>query len=62
MYEGETVNVKFVTENDTEIEKFSWAALEDLNHDMAKRNSKNAGFNDYPDMNGAYSDSDGDEE
>ena len=61
-YIEETVNVKFVTENDTEIEKFSWTALEDLNHDMAKRNSKNAGFNDYPDMNGAYSDSDGDEE
>ena len=33
----ETLSVKFVTENDTEIEKYTWADLEDLNHDIAKR-------------------------
>lgn len=36
-YIEETINVKFVTESDTEIEKFSWADIEDLNHDMTKR-------------------------
>jgi len=35
----ETLSVKFVTESDTEIEKFSWEDLEALNHDMVKKNA-----------------------
>ena len=51
-----------LSESETEIEKFSWADLEDLNRDMSKRKSApDAGFKDYPDMNGAYSDLEGDE-
>ncbi|MBR4914994.1 MAG: stage 0 sporulation protein [Clostridiales bacterium] len=52
----ETLNVKFVTENDTEIEKFSWSDIEDLNHDMVKRNPGNGkGGNKNDD---SYADSD----
>ena len=58
-YIEETLSVKFVSENETEIEKFSWADLEDLNRDMSKRKSApDAGFKDYPDMNGAYDEGD----
>ena len=39
-YIEETLSVKFVTESETEIEKYNWADLEALNHDMAKRNHK----------------------
>lgn len=39
-YIEETLNIKFVSENDTEIEKYSWEDIEDLNHDM-KRNKDN---------------------
>ncbi len=54
-YIEETLSVKLVSESDTEIDKFSWADLEDLNHDLSKRKpSGGAGFKDYPDMNGAY--------
>jgi cell fate regulator YaaT (PSP1 superfamily) len=61
-YIEETLSVKFVSENDTEINKFNWAELEDLNRDMSKRNaSGGSGFKDYPDMNGSYDDS-GEEE
>ena len=60
-YIEETLSIKFVSETETEIEKFSWADLEDLNGDMVKHNSNKSDFNDYPDMNGAYSDMDGDE-
>ena len=38
-YIEETINVKFVSENDTEIEKYPWADIEALNHDMARRNA-----------------------
>ena len=35
------------------------AGLEDLNRDMSKRKSApDAGFKDYPDMNGAYDEGD----
>ena len=58
-YIEETLSVKFVSESETEIEKFSWADLEDLNRDMSKRKSApDAGFKDYPDMNGAYNEGD----
>ena len=58
-YIEETLSVKFVSENETEIEKYSWAELEDLNQDMAKRKpSGDSGFRDYPDMNGAFDDDD----
>ncbi len=40
-YIEETLSIKFVTESDTELEKFSWSDIEDLNHDMVKRNSGN---------------------
>jgi cell fate regulator YaaT (PSP1 superfamily) len=61
-YIEETLSVKFVSENDTEINKYSWAELEDLNQDMNKhKNSGGAGFKDYPDMNGVFDDSDDDE-
>ena len=60
-YIEETLNIKFVSESETEIEKFSWADLEDLNGDMVRHNSNKNDFNDYPDMNGAYSNMDGDE-
>ena len=61
-YIEETLSVKFVSENDTEINKYTWAELEDLNQDMNKRkNSGGAGFKDYPDMNGVFDDSDDDE-
>jgi len=61
-YIEETLCVKFVSENDTEINKYSWAELEDLNQDMNKhKNSGGAGFKDYPDMNGVFDDSDDDE-
>ena len=39
----ETLSVKFVTESDTEIEKFSWEDLEALNHDMVKKNPAKEG-------------------
>ena len=39
-YIEETLNIKFVSENDTEIEKYSWEDIEALNHDM-KRNKDN---------------------
>ena len=42
-YIEETLNIKFVSENDTEIEKYSWADIEDLNHDIAKRNNSSGG-------------------
>ena len=60
-YIEETLSIKFVSEAETEIEKFSWADIEDLNGDMVKRNAAKSDFIDYPDMNGAYSDSDGEE-
>ena len=61
-YIEETLSVKFVSENDTEINKYSWVDLEDLNQDMNKhKNSGGNGFKDYPDMNGAFDDSDDDE-
>ena len=53
-YIEETVSVKFVNENETEIEKYNWADIADLNHDMDKRNRGGAdNFNDYPDTNGS---------
>ena len=55
-YIEETLNVKFVTENDTEIEKFSWGDIEALNHDMAKRNSKEGGNNKSSGKNGKSKD------
>ena len=57
-YIEETLSVKFVSEAETEIIKYSWADLEDLNGDMVKRSQSKSDFNDYPDMNGSYSDSD----
>ena len=60
-YIEETLSIKFVSEAETEIEKFSWADIEDLNGDMIKHNANKSDFNDYPDMNGAYSDTDGEE-
>ena len=41
-YIEETVSVKFVSENDTEIEKYSWADLEELNRDMSKPSSSSS--------------------
>ena len=61
-YIEETLSVKFVSEAETEIEKFKWADIEDLNGDMVKRSNNQANFNDYPDMNGSYSDSEGENE
>ena len=62
-YIEETVSVKFVSENDTEIEKYSWADLEELNRDMSKRGRGNGGgFKDYPDMNGAFDETEGEDE
>ena len=61
-YIEETLSVKFVSENDTEINKYNWADLEDLNQDMSKRTaSGGAAFKDYPDMNGSYGDPDDEE-
>ncbi len=61
-YIDETLSVKFVSENETEINKYAWADIEDLNQDMTKHNSSNASaFKDYPDMNGAFDDSDGED-
>ena len=60
-YIEETLNVKFVSEAETEIIKYTWAELEDLNGDMVKKSHNKAEYNDYPDMNGAFSDSDGEE-
>ena len=55
-YIEETLSIKFVTESDTELEKFSWSDIEDLNHDMVKRNSGNGkGGNKNDD---SYADSD----
>ena len=42
-YIEETLNIKFVTESDTEIEKYVWSDIEDLNHDMVKRNPGKGG-------------------
>ena len=42
-YIEETISIKFVSENDTEIEKYSWADIESLNHDMARRNATKEG-------------------
>ena len=61
-YIEETLSVKFVSEAETEIEKFKWADIEDLNGDMAKRSNNKSDFNDYPDMNGAYGESEGERE
>ncbi len=41
-YIEETLNIKFVSENDTEIEKYSWEDIEALNHDM-KRTKEGSG-------------------
>ena len=60
-YIEETLNVKFVSEAETEIIKYTWAELEDLNGDMVKKSHNKAEYNDYPEMNGAFSDSDGEE-
>lgn len=61
-YIEETLSVKFVSEAEIEIEKSKWADIEDLNGDMAKRSNNKADFNDYPDMNGAYGESEGERE
>lgn len=42
-YIEETLSVKFVTESETEIEKYIWSDIEALNHDLAKRNHKENG-------------------
>ncbi len=59
-YIEETLSVKFVTENETEIEKYNWADIEALNHDMAKRNHKDGNKGNGSNGNKADSDSDGD--
>ena len=61
-YIEETLNVKFVSEAETEIIKYTWAELEDINGDMVKKSHNKAEYNDYPDMNGAFSDSDREED
>ena len=56
-YIEETVSVKFVNENETEIEKYNWADIADLNHDMERKNRGGSdNFKDYPDMNGSFGD------
>ena len=59
-YIEETLSVKFVTESETEIEKYNWADIEALNHDMAKRNHKDGNKSNGSNGNKADSDSDGD--
>ena len=44
----ETLNVKFVSENDTEIEKYTWADIEALNHDMSRKNPAKEGKGGNP--------------
>ena len=61
-YIEETLSVKFVSEAETEIIKYTWAELEDINGDMVKKSHNKAEYNDYPDMNGAFSDSDREED
>lgn len=59
-YIEEILSVKFVTESETEIEKYNWADIEALNHDMAKRNHKDGNKGNGSNGNKADSDSDGD--
>ena len=59
-YIEETLSVKFVTESETEIEKYNWADIEALNHDMAKRNHKENIKGNGSNGNKSDNDSDGD--
>ena len=59
-YIEETLSIKFVSENDTEIEKYSWEDIEALNHDMARRNKEGGNNKGGSPKNGRQNDSDDD--
>jgi len=58
-YIEETLNIKFVSENDTEIEKYSWEDIEALNHDM-KRTKEGSGNKGGSGKNGKQNNADND--
>ena len=60
-YIEETLSIKFVSENDTEIEKYSWEDIEALNHDMARRSKEGGNNKGGAPRNGKQNDADSEE-
>ncbi len=60
-YIEETLSIKFVSENDTEIEKYSWEDIEALNHDMARRSKEGGNSKGGAPRNGKQNDADSEE-